>query len=73
MQRVLRRLCLGVLLASAFAQISFAQRALTWQEVRDRFHATNPTLSCGTNWSRRISRTGDHRIPPPQSQPDDYC
>jgi outer membrane protein, heavy metal efflux system len=48
MQRILRRLCLlGVLLASAFAQIGFAQRAMTWQEVRDRFHATNPTLRAG--------------------------
>ena len=47
MQRVLRRMCLGVLLASVFAQIGFAQRAMTWREVQDRFHANNPTLRAG--------------------------
>ena len=47
MQRVLRRLCFGLLLAAALAKSGFAQKALTWQEVRDRFEASNPTLRAG--------------------------
>ena len=47
MQRVLRGLCFGVLLATVFAESGLAQRALTWQEVRDKFRATNPTLRAG--------------------------
>src|SRR3974377_1926566 len=47
MRRFAERLCLGLLLATVFAESSFAQRALTWREVRDKFHATNPTLRAG--------------------------
>src|ERR1700732_4770865 len=47
MQRVVRRLCLGLLLIGVSAGSSFAQKALTWQEVRDRFEAANPTLRAG--------------------------
>ena len=47
MQRVLRGLCFGLLLAAALAKSGFAQKALTWQEVRDRFEASNPTLRAG--------------------------
>ena len=47
MQRVVRRSCLGVLLIAVSAGIGFAQKALTWQEVRDRFEAANPTLRAG--------------------------
>lgn len=47
MQRVLRRLCFGLLLAAAFATSGFAQKALTWHEVRDKFEAANPTLRAG--------------------------
>jgi len=42
-----KRLCFGVLLAAVFAESGFAQQALTWQEVRDKFHAANPTLRAG--------------------------
>jgi len=42
-----RRLCLGLLLIAALGPSSLAQRALTWQEVRDRFQTANPTLSAG--------------------------
>jgi cobalt-zinc-cadmium efflux system outer membrane protein len=45
--RILRRLCVGLLLAAAPAWDSFAQRALTWQEIRDKFEAANPTLRAG--------------------------
>src|SRR5499427_9377742 len=47
MQRALKALCIGVLLAAAFAESGFAQRALTWQEVRDKFRIANPTLRAG--------------------------
>ena len=47
MRRVVRRSCLGVLLIAVSAGIGFAQKALTWQEVRDRFEAANPTLRAG--------------------------
>jgi cobalt-zinc-cadmium efflux system outer membrane protein len=38
------RLCLGALLAAILVSSGFAQVALTWQQVRDKFEATNPTL-----------------------------
>ena len=47
MQRVFGRLCLGLLLAVALAKGGFAQKALTWQQVRDKFEAANPTLRAG--------------------------
>jgi cobalt-zinc-cadmium efflux system outer membrane protein len=47
MQRVVRRLCLGLLLIGAPAGSCFAQKALTWQEVRDKFETANPTLRAG--------------------------
>ena len=47
MQRVVRRLWLGVLLIAVAAGSGFAQKPLTWQEVRDKFEAANPTLRAG--------------------------
>jgi len=47
MQRVVRRLCFGLLLIAVSAGSVFAQKALTWQEVRDKFEASNPTLRAG--------------------------
>ena len=35
------------LLSAFFATGSFAQKALTWQEVRERFEKSNPTLRAG--------------------------
>ena len=46
MERIVRRLSLGLLLVVA-ASTGFAQRALTWHEVRDKFEAANPTLRAG--------------------------
>ena len=37
----------AVLLAAGLAESCFAQKALTWQEVRDKFEAANPTLRAG--------------------------
>ena len=48
---VVRKVCLGVLMAAAVAQSGFAQKALTWEEVRAKFEAVNPTL--GPEKSRR--------------------
>jgi cobalt-zinc-cadmium efflux system outer membrane protein len=36
-----------LLLVGVLGGSSFAQQALTWQEVRDKFHAANPTLRAG--------------------------
>ncbi len=47
MQRVVRRLCLGLSLIVISPGSGFAQKALTWQEVRDKFEAANPTLRAG--------------------------
>ena len=45
--RFLKRLFGGVLMAAALARGGFAQKALTWQEVRDQFEAANPILQAG--------------------------
>ncbi len=47
MQRVVRWLYVGLLLIAVSAGRSFAQRVLTWQEVRAKFEAANPTLRAG--------------------------
>src|ERR1700756_1596743 len=41
------RSCFAGLVISIMAGSSFAQKALTWQEVRGRFEAVNPTLQAG--------------------------
>ncbi len=46
--RTLRKgLCLGFLLSIVLTTSTFAQKALTWQQVRDKFEALNPTLRAG--------------------------
>jgi cobalt-zinc-cadmium efflux system outer membrane protein len=47
MQRIVRHVRLGLLLIVVSAGSGFAQKALTWQEVRDKFEAANPTLRAG--------------------------
>jgi cobalt-zinc-cadmium efflux system outer membrane protein len=47
MKCFLIRLCVGLFVTALLAESSFAQRALTWQEVRDKFEAANPTLRAG--------------------------
>jgi cobalt-zinc-cadmium efflux system outer membrane protein len=48
MQRFFTRFCLGVVaLATVLADSASAQKALSWQEVRDRFEAANPSLLAG--------------------------
>jgi cobalt-zinc-cadmium efflux system outer membrane protein len=47
MRALMMATCLTLLLAAGLAESCFAQRALTWQEVRDKFEAANPSLRAG--------------------------
>jgi len=47
MYRLLWHFCVGGLLAACLAPHALAQRTFTWQEIRDKFEATNPTLRAG--------------------------
>ena len=40
-------LCSGFLLSTVLAAGTFAQQALSWQDVKDRFQKSNPTLRAG--------------------------
>jgi cobalt-zinc-cadmium efflux system outer membrane protein len=44
MRRFSSRLGFGLFLVAGLAQSCWAQQALTWQEIRDKFEAANPTL-----------------------------
>src|ERR1700746_1916339 len=46
MQRVVTKFGIGLLIALS-ATSAFPQKRLTWQEVRDKFEAANPTLRAG--------------------------
>src|ERR1700732_4646852 len=47
MTRLLKRLWFGLFLVAVSAPSGWAQKSLTWQEVRDRFEQANPTLRAG--------------------------
>jgi len=47
MRAVMKATCFGLLLAAGLAESCFAQKALTWEEVRAKFEAANPTLHAG--------------------------
>ena len=47
MKRLVRYLSSGLFLAGLLAGSADAQNALTWQEVRDKFEAANPSLKAG--------------------------
>jgi outer membrane protein, heavy metal efflux system len=47
MKGLSNRLCLASIVAALLAQTCLAQKALTWQEVRDKFEAANPSLRAG--------------------------
>lgn len=42
-----RKAYMAALMAALMAQSGFAQKALTWEEVRAKFEASNPTLRAG--------------------------
>lgn len=44
MYRLIRRMCPGILLAGYLTGPVLAQQPLTWQQIRGRFQANNPTL-----------------------------
>jgi len=44
MQRLLTRIWIGFLFAGCVSEVALAQKALTWQQVRDEFEKANPTL-----------------------------
>jgi cobalt-zinc-cadmium efflux system outer membrane protein len=47
MKHFLSRLYVGLFATAVLAKSGFAQKPLTWQEVRDKFEAANPTLRAG--------------------------
>jgi cobalt-zinc-cadmium efflux system outer membrane protein len=47
MQRLKRLLWMGLLVAGCLTQAAFAQKVLTWQQVREEFEKSNPTLQAG--------------------------
>jgi len=47
MRQFMRCVCLAAFLATGLASRARAQKALTWEEVRARFEANNPTLHAG--------------------------
>jgi outer membrane protein, heavy metal efflux system len=47
MKHSFSRLCVGLFATAVLAESGFAQKPLTWQEVRDKFEAANPTLRAG--------------------------
>ena len=47
MNRLVLHFGVGLLLAGCLTQQAFAQNTFTWQQIRDQFEATNPTLRAG--------------------------
>jgi cobalt-zinc-cadmium efflux system outer membrane protein len=47
MRALMKTTCFALLLAAGWAESCLAQKALTWQEVRDKFEAANPTVRAG--------------------------
>jgi outer membrane protein, heavy metal efflux system len=47
MKGLSQRLCLASIVTALLAQTCLAQKALTWQEVRDKFEVVNPSLLAG--------------------------
>jgi cobalt-zinc-cadmium efflux system outer membrane protein len=47
MRVLTRTMCFALVLAAGMAESCLAQQALTWQEVREKFEAANPTLRAG--------------------------
>jgi cobalt-zinc-cadmium efflux system outer membrane protein len=47
MQRLVWQVSIGAFVAACAVPDALAQRAFTWQEIREKFQATNPTLQAG--------------------------
>jgi len=68
MKLFFRRLCLGLGVSTVLATSAFAQNPLTWQQIREKFAAANPTLRAaqiGVDESRAEEITANLR-PNPQ-------
>ncbi len=44
MRQLVRRLWMGLLFTGCVAKVALAQKTMTWQEVREEFERSNPTL-----------------------------
>jgi outer membrane protein, heavy metal efflux system len=44
MRSFFKRLCLAILLLTGLTRTAFCQQAVTWEQVRSKFEAVNPTL-----------------------------
>jgi len=44
MRQLVRRLWMGFLFTACVTEIGYAQKAMTWQQVREEFERSNPTL-----------------------------
>ena len=44
MRSLFKRLCVAILLLTGLTRTAFCQQALTWEQVRSKFEAANPTL-----------------------------
>ena len=47
MPRFIRSVCVGALLSAIFAANAAAQKPFTWDDLKARFEANNPTLKAG--------------------------
>ncbi len=47
MQRLVWHVTIGAFVAACAVPNAFSQKAYTWQEIREKFEATNPTLQAG--------------------------
>ncbi|HEY4818045.1 MAG TPA: TolC family protein [Candidatus Acidoferrum sp.] len=47
MKLFFQRLCAGLSVSTVLATTAFAQNPLTWQQIREKFEAANPTLRAG--------------------------
>ena len=61
MRQVAQALLPVFLLATCNAQNPPPDRAFTWQEIRDKFEATNPTLAASNQASSAPSRSEDRK------------
>src|ERR1035437_903951 len=64
MQRLTRGVWIVATIALAVPAGAFAQKSLSWQQVRDQFQATNPTLLAGRIGIDEQSRIGGLELVP---------
>ena len=65
----LRRTC-AILAAAFLPGAALAQTAFTWQQIKDKFEAANPTLKAAPTQYRRIPGSRNHGLSPSESLRD---